>query len=77
MSAVLRMVTNPPFQNVLSGNAIFLKECNALSNEMKKRVQYQFTLIQNTENSNCLSGSFSKLSQVSFKLNIFLSLSEF
>lgn len=44
------------------GNAIFLKEANALSNEMRKKVSYQFTLIQNTQNSNCLSGSFSKLS---------------
>lgn len=47
----------------LWGNLVFLKEANVLSNEMRKRVQYQFTLIQNTQNSNCLSGSFSKLSQ--------------
>lgn len=46
----------------LWGNTIFLKEANILSNEMRKKVQYQFTLIQNTQNSNCLSGSFSKLS---------------
>lgn len=31
----------------LWGNAIFLKEANALSAELKKRVQFQFTLIQN------------------------------
>ena len=51
----------------LWGNTIFLKEANVLSNEMKKKVQYQFCLIQNTQNSNCLSGSFSKLSQEQLK----------
>lgn len=30
------------------GNAIFLKEANAISVELKKRVQFQFTLLTDT-----------------------------
>lgn len=32
----------------LWGNAIFLKEANAISVELKKRVQFQFTLLKDT-----------------------------
>lgn len=32
----------------LWGNAIFLKEANAISVELKKRVQFQFTLLTDT-----------------------------
>ena len=32
----------------LWGNAVFLKEANAISVELKKRVQFQFVLLTNT-----------------------------
>lgn len=32
----------------LWGNAVFLKEANAISVELKKRVQFQFTLLRET-----------------------------
>ena len=36
------------FQDDLWGNAIFLKEANAISVELKKKVQFQFVLLTDT-----------------------------
>ena len=43
-------VTTTPFftQDDLWGNAIFLKEANAISVELRKRVEFQFVLLTDT-----------------------------
>lgn len=45
----------------LWGNAVFLKEANAISVELKKRVQFQFVLLTDTIYSPLPSGETSRL----------------
>jgi kinesin family protein 1 len=54
----------------LWGNAVFIKEANAISVELKKRVHFQFTLLTETPYSPLPTGKGNLIALVPFEANI-------